>query len=143
MRMPRAHMLGDEAVQRKAKLEAIRQALDADTIDLVLLRALAVSPYGFVAPEMRAAAWPVLLGLAPSDCALDYARMYQIDRFEDDNESYLLLLLFMTSSTQEYITSLTVRYSVRGPTAHRDHNQVEVDVARSLWRWPPGKSILL
>ena len=68
-------MLGDEAVQRKAKLDAIRQALDADTIDLALLRSLAVSPYGLVAPEMRAAAWPALLGLDPSDCALDYACM--------------------------------------------------------------------
>jgi hypothetical protein len=92
--------------------------VNADAIDLVRLRKLALSKFGLVSQEMRRVAWPLLMGLSIADTEEDYTGM--------SSPGVTVIMMVHVAHVQQ----------------HAEWNQVEVDVARSLWKWPPGTHVV-
>lgn len=109
----------------------IHQALNSDPVDIETLRQAAVSEGGLLTDEIRRKVWPKLLSVnvynlpvKPCEC------------------------VFVNSSTEKQfniMSKLTPSLPSKAKDVregHKDYRQVELDVRRSMRRFPKGRCLI-
>ena len=109
---------------------SLRQIIDSDAIDLAVLRSLACDTFGLLTPHIRSRAWPALVGACYDDSAQHVEGLSAITQGRQ--------LGHKDTEQVFYPTPYWMLYRPSALHSLRPFTKVAVDVARSLWRLPPG-----